>query len=74
MITFIREISGFYNNIIYYGVTDSLYIVKKYWDVLDKSNLVGKNFCQGNNDYKAGGIFYGLLLAPKKVYVLTTDK
>ena len=26
----------------YYGYTDSLYIEKKYWDVLDKANLVGK--------------------------------
>ena len=33
---FIREINGFYNNSIYYSDTDSLYIEKKYWDVLDK--------------------------------------
>ena len=39
---FIREINGFYNNIIYYGDRDSLYIEKIYWDVLDKANLVGK--------------------------------
>ena len=37
----IREISGFYNNSYYYGDTDSLYIEKKLWDVLDKANLVG---------------------------------
>ena len=42
MNSFIREINGFYNNSIYYGYTDSLYIEKKYWDVLDKANLVGK--------------------------------
>ena len=59
MNTFIREISGLYNNSIYYGVTDSLYKEKNYWDVLDKANLVGRNFCQGNTDYKSGGIFYG---------------
>ena len=41
MNNFIREINGFYNNSIYYGDTDSLYIEKKYWDVLDKANLVG---------------------------------
>ena len=46
---------------------------KKYWDVLDKANLVGKNFCQGKNQYKTGGIFYGLFLAPKIKYVLTID-
>ena len=65
MNNFIREINGFYNNRIYYGDTDSLYIEKKYWNVLDKANLVGKNLCQGRNDYKTGGIFYGLSLAPK---------
>ena len=73
MNNFIREINGFYNNSIYYGDTDSLYIEKKYWDVLDKAKLVGKNLCQGKNDYKTGGIFYGLFLAPKVKYVLTID-
>ena len=62
---FIREINGFYSNNIYYTDTDSLYIEKKYWDVLDKANLVGGELCQGKNDYKTGGIFYGLYLAPK---------
>ena len=73
MNNFIREINGFYNNSIYYGDTDSLYIEKKYWDVLDKANLVGKNLCQGKIDYKTGGIFYGLFLALKIKYVLATD-
>ena len=70
---FIRDINGFYNNSIYYTDTDSLDIEKKFWDVLDKANLVGKNLCQGKNDYKTGGIFYGLFLAPKIKYVLTID-
>ena len=73
MNNYIREINGFYNNSIYYGDTDSLYLEKKYWDVLDKANLVGKNLCQGKNDYKTGGIFYGLFLAPKIKYVLAID-
>ena len=73
MNNFIREINGFYNNSIYYGDTDSLYIEKKYWDVLDKANLVGEELCQGKNDYKTGGIFYGLFLAPKIKYCLTID-
>ena len=73
MNNFIREINGFYNNSIYYGDTNSLYIEKKYWDVLDKANLVGKNLYQGKNDYKTGGIFYGLFLPPKIKYVLTID-
>ena len=72
MNNFIREINEFYNNSIYNGDTDSLYIEKKYWDVLDKANLVG-SFCQGKNDFKTGGIFYGFFLAPKIKYVLTID-
>ena len=73
MNNYIREINGFYNNSLYYGATDSLYIEKKYWDVLDKANLVGEDLCQGKNDYKTGGIFYGLFLAPKIKYCLTID-
>ena len=73
MNNFIGEINGFYNNSIYYGDTDSLYIEKKYWDVLDKANLVGEELCQGKNDYKTGGIFYGMYLASKIKYCLTID-
>ena len=47
---------------------------KKYWDVLDKAGLIGNNLCQGKNDYKSGGIFYGLFLAPKIKYCLTIDE
>ena len=57
MNNFFREINGFYNKSIYYGDTDSFYIQKLYWDVLDKANLVGKTLCQGRNDYETGGIF-----------------
>ena len=74
MNNFIREINGFYNNSIYYGDTDSLYIEKKNWDVLDKANLVGENLCQGKNDFKTGGIFYGFFLAPKTKYCLTINE
>ena len=73
MNNFIREFNGFYNNSKDYGDTDSLYIEKKYWDVLDKANLVGKNLCQGKNDYKTGSIFYGLFLAPKIKCCLTIN-
>ena len=73
MNNFIREINGFYHNSIYYGDKDSLTIEKKYWDVLDKANLVGEGLCQGKNDYKTGGIFYGLFLAPKIKYCSTID-
>ena len=71
--SFIRETNGFYNNSIYYGDTDSLFIDKNNSDVLDKRNLVGGGLCQGKNDYKTGGIFYGLFLAPKIKYCLTID-
>ena len=73
MNNFIREINGFDENNIYYTDTDSLYIEKKYWDVLDKANLVGDELCQGKNDCETGGIFYGLYLAPKIKYCLTID-
>ena len=49
-----------------------MYREKKYWDVLDKAVLVGEGLCQGKNDYKTDGIFYGLFLAPKK-YCSTID-
>ena len=42
--------------------------------MLEKANLVGKNLCQGKNDYKTGGIFYSLILAPKLKYCLTIDE
>ena len=70
---FIREINRFYNNSINYGDTDILYIEKKYWDNLDNANLVGEEICQGKNDYKTGGIFCELFLAPKIKYCLTID-
>ena len=65
MINFIGEINGFCIITIYYGDTDSLYTVKKFWEVLDKVNLVGDNLCQDKYDYETGGIFYGFFLAPK---------
>ena len=61
------------NRPLHYGETDSLYIEKKYWDVLDNANLVGEGLCQGKNDYKTGGFFYGVFLAPKIKYCLTVD-
>ena len=74
MNNFLREINGFYNNSIYYGGTDSLYIGKKYCDVFNKANLVGEGLCQIENDYKTGGLFHGLFLAPEIKYCLTVDE
>ena len=71
---FIHAINGFYTNDVCYTDTDSLYIENKHWDKLQKAGLVGKNLLQGKNDYKDGGIFYGLFLAPKIKYCLTINK
>ena len=65
MNNFIHAINGFYTNDLYYRDTDSLYIENKHWDKLKKAGLVGKNLLQGKNDYKDGGKFCGLFLAPK---------
>ena len=65
MNNFIHAINGFYTNDVYYTDTDSLYIESKHWDKLKEKHLVGKERGQGKNDYKDGGIFYGLFLAPK---------
>ena len=74
MNNFIHAINGFYTNDVYYTDTDAIYIESKHWDKLDKAGLVGKNLLQGKNDYKDGGIFYGLFLAPKIKYCLTINK
>ena len=41
---------------------------------MDKPGLVGKKLLQGKNDYKNGGNFYGLFIAPKIKYCLTIYK
>ena len=41
---------------------------------MDKAGLVGKSLLQGKNDYKDGGNFYGLFLAPEIKYCLTINK
>ena len=37
---FIREVDGFKTNKVYNTDTDSLYIQKRHWDVLDGAKLV----------------------------------
>ena len=74
MNNFIHAIDGFYNNDVYYTDTDSLYIENKHWNKLQRGGLVGKNLLQGKNNYKDGGIFYGLFLAPKTKYCLTINE
>ena len=74
MNNFIHAINGFYTNDVYYTDTDSLFIENKHWEKLEKAGLVGKGLLQGKNDYKDGGISYGLFLAPKIKYCLTINK
>ena len=74
MKNFIHAINGSYTNDVYYTGTDCLCIENKHWDKLHKAGLVGKNLLQGKNDYQDGGIFYGLILAPKIKYCLTINK
>ena len=74
MNNFIHAINGFYTNYVYYTDCDSLYIENKHWDKLESVGLVGRNLLQGKNDYKDGGIFCGLFLAPKIKYCLIINK
>ena len=69
MNNFIHAINGFYTNEVYYTDTDATYIASKHWDKLDEAGLVGKNLLEGKNDYKDGGIIFGMFLAPKKSIV-----
>ena len=66
--------NGFYTNDVYYTDTHSLYIENKPLHKLDKVGLVRKGLLQGKNDYKDGGIFYGLFLATKIKYFLTINE
>ena len=74
MKNFIHAIDGFYSHDVYFTDTDSLYMENKHWNKLNKAGLVGKNRLQGKNDYKDGGTFYGLYLAPKIKCSLTINK
>ena len=70
MNNFIHAIGGFYTNDVYYTDTDSFYIENKHWDKLDKAGLIGKNRLEGKNNYGVNaGIWYGLFLAPKTIFL-----
>ena len=64
-----REGKGFYYSNLCYADTDSPFIKKKHWDVVDKIGLLGDSLCLGKNDYKSGGIFYALFAAQKLKYM-----
>ena len=65
MNNFIHGIGCFYANDVCYTDADSLYIENKHWDKLDKAGLVVKIRLNGKNEYKEGGIWFGLFLAPE---------
>ena len=65
MNNFLHAVNGFYTNDVYYTDCDSLYSESKHWQKRDKAGLVGKNLLQVKKDYKDGGIWYALFLAPK---------
>ena len=74
MIILFGKIDGLYTKTIYCSDTDSLYIERKYWDVLDRSELVEVGLCQGQNDCELVGIFHGLFLTPKMKNCLTISE
>ena len=69
------EKKRFYNNNVNYTDTGSLYIERKYWNVLTKAKLVKSGLCQVKRDYGVDKfMFRGLFLAPKIKFLLTIDK
>ena len=69
----IKQIGGFYNNVNYYTVTDSLYIHKKYWSDLVDNGFVGKILGLSENGYGNLGIFCAWFLAAKIKFCLVID-
>ena len=65
MNNFILCINAFKDPIIYYTDTDSMYIHKKYYNILDNEGYVGDTMMKGKNDYGTGGIIFGLYPALK---------
>ena len=74
MTNVIEQKSGLYDNSIYYIVTDSLYIHKKYWSELIDYGFGGKSLFLSKIDNGNSGIFYACFLAPKMEYTLLNDE
>ena len=71
----ILTLDGFKNNKIYYGDTDSVYIHKNDYNILDENGLIGKGIWQSKKDYgDNAGIIYGLFLAPKVKYCIIKNE
>ena len=58
----IDALDGFKNNKIYYSDTDSVYIHKNDYIVLQEKSLIGKKLIQSKNDYGDAGVAYGFWL------------
>ena len=71
---FIHAINGFCTNDLYYTDTESLINENKHRDKLAKAGLVDKSLLHGKNDYKEGGTFYSLFLAPRTKQCLLLNK
>ena len=56
---------GFYTNDVFLQIWTHYTIKINTGIKKDKAGLIGKIFLEGKNDYKDGGIFYGLYVAPK---------
>ena len=63
-----------FTQMMFFTQTQIVYTLKKIWSKLDKARLIGKTRLQGKNNYRGGGIWYGLLLAPKSNYCLSIKK
>ena len=74
MNNFGHAINGFHTSDVYYTDTASFCIENKHWDKLNEAGLVGKVLIQRKNDYKVGGSFYDLFLAPKIKNCLKINK
>ena len=70
----ILAIDGFRKNKIHYKDTDSVYIDKSDYELLQTKGLIGKDLDQSRNVYSKGGILYGLFLAPKSKYCIIIDE
>ena len=68
-----NQTGGFINNSIYYGDTDSMNILNKYWSQLVDNGSVGKPLGLFKNIYGNLGIFYGRYPAPKMRFCLVID-
>ena len=70
----IEHIDGFYKKNIYYTDTDSIYIHKNDFNILDRDGFIKDTLGKSKNDYgKNGGIIKALFLGPKMKYCLVID-